>query len=55
MELTLPRHRPPPCLPTSIMPNGEQSPFYLEVQYEQFLQFKARSQLIRERGNQPII
>lgn len=37
-------------LPTSIMPNGEYSPFYLGVQYEQFLQFKARSQLIREGG-----
>ncbi|OAY58267.1 esterase [Manihot esculenta] len=37
-------------VPTSIIPNGGYSPFYLNVQYEQFLQFMSRSQIIREQG-----
>lgn len=37
-------------LPPSVIPNGGYSPFYLDVQYEQFLQFKSRSQIIREKG-----
>ncbi|KAF2291392.1 hypothetical protein GH714_023551 [Hevea brasiliensis] len=37
-------------IPTSIVPNGGYSPFYLDVQYEQFLQFISRSQIIREKG-----
>ncbi|XVE60327.1 hypothetical protein DITRI_Ditri05aG0120100 [Diplodiscus trichospermus] len=37
-------------LPDSIIPNGGFSPFYLDVQYSQFEQFKSRSQMIREQG-----
>ncbi|XP_057428034.1 GDSL esterase/lipase ENOD8-like [Lotus japonicus] len=37
-------------LPTSVMPNGRSSPFFLELQYVQFQQFKSRSQFIREQG-----
>ncbi|GLT53163.1 hypothetical protein SLA2020_264530 [Shorea laevis] len=38
-------------LPAIIIPaGGGFSPFYLDVQFEQFLQFKARSQLIRQKG-----
>ncbi|KAJ8762846.1 hypothetical protein K2173_022975 [Erythroxylum novogranatense] len=33
-------------LPTSIIPNGGFSPFYLDVQFEQFQQFKQRSRMI---------
>ncbi|GLT69539.1 hypothetical protein SLA2020_416830 [Shorea laevis] len=37
-------------LPAIIIPaGGGFSPFYLDVQFEQFLQFKARSQLIRQK------
>lgn len=35
---------------TSIIPNGGFSPFYLDVQYYQFTEFKNRSQIIRKRG-----
>ncbi|CAK7346979.1 unnamed protein product [Dovyalis caffra] len=37
-------------LPTSIVPNGGFSPFYLAVQYAQFIRFNATSQLIRKQG-----
>ncbi|XP_021284512.1 esterase-like [Herrania umbratica] len=37
-------------LPDRIIPNGGFSPFYLNLQYSQLVQFKSRSQLIRERG-----
>ena len=37
-------------LPTSIIPAGTFSPFYLDVQYSQFLQFKFRSHLLRQKG-----
>ncbi|XP_062023010.1 esterase-like isoform X2 [Rosa rugosa] len=37
-------------LPDLILPAGEFSPFYLDIQYMQFLQLKSRSQLIRHRG-----
>ncbi|EEF48396.1 Esterase precursor, putative [Ricinus communis] len=36
-------------LPTSIIPNGGFSPFYLDVQYQQFVQFIYRSKMIREK------
>ena len=35
---------------TSITPAGTFSPFYLYVQYSQFLQFKFRSHLLRQKG-----
>ncbi|XVF36906.1 hypothetical protein REPUB_Repub19eG0099100 [Reevesia pubescens] len=37
-------------LPDMIIPNGGFSPFYLDLQYSQFVQFKNRSQIIREQG-----
>ncbi|XWS21622.1 hypothetical protein CRYUN_Cryun30bG0070300 [Craigia yunnanensis] len=37
-------------LPNRIIPNGGFSPFYLDLQYLQFEQFKSRSEMIRERG-----
>ncbi|KAM5564204.1 hypothetical protein ABKV19_018696 [Rosa sericea] len=37
-------------LPDLILPAGGFSPFYLDIQYVQFLQLKSRSQLIRHRG-----
>ncbi|KAJ8762884.1 hypothetical protein K2173_023013 [Erythroxylum novogranatense] len=37
-------------LPTRIIPNGGFSPFYLDVQFEQFQQFKQRSRMIERRG-----
>ncbi|PRQ26542.1 putative alpha-L-fucosidase [Rosa chinensis] len=37
-------------LPDLILPAGQFSPFYLDIQYMQFLQLKSRSQLIRHRG-----
>ncbi|XP_004292697.1 PREDICTED: esterase-like isoform X1 [Fragaria vesca subsp. vesca] len=38
-------------LPDKVMPPvGGYSPFYLDIQYMQFLQLKSRSQLIRQRG-----
>ncbi|XWS25140.1 hypothetical protein CRYUN_Cryun27aG0045000 [Craigia yunnanensis] len=37
-------------LPDTIIPNGGYSPFYLDLQYSQFEQFKSRSEMIRERG-----
>ena len=38
-------------LPNTIIPNGGGfSPFYLDLQYSQFEQFKSRSEMIRERG-----
>ncbi|XP_062023011.1 esterase-like [Rosa rugosa] len=37
-------------LPDLIIPAGGFSPFYLDIQYVQFLQLKSRSQLIRHRG-----
>ena len=37
-------------LPTSITPAGTFSPFYLYVQFSQFLQFKFRSHLLRQKG-----
>ena len=37
-------------LPTSIIPAGGFSPFYLDLQYDQFVQFKSRTQQIRKRG-----
>ncbi|KAF8404089.1 hypothetical protein HHK36_008969 [Tetracentron sinense] len=37
-------------LPENIIPGGGFSPFYLEVQYEQFMQFKSRSQIIKKQG-----
>ncbi|KAG5250870.1 esterase [Salix suchowensis] len=37
--------------PSPIIPaDGGYSPFYLDVQYQQFLQFKERSQIIRKQG-----
>lgn len=36
--------------PISIIPNGGFSPFYFDVQYYQFTEFKNRSQIIRNRG-----
>jgi hypothetical protein len=38
--------RPPP----SIIPQGGFSPFYLDVQYTQFRDFKPRTQFIRQQG-----
>nr|XP_012570621.1 uncharacterized protein LOC101514585 [Cicer arietinum] len=38
--------RPPP----SIIPQGGYSPFYLDVQYTQFKDFKPRTQFIRQQG-----
>uniref|UniRef100_A0A7N2R555 Uncharacterized protein n=1 Tax=Quercus lobata TaxID=97700 RepID=A0A7N2R555_QUELO len=37
-------------LPTSITPAGTFSPFYLYVQYSQFLHIKFRSHLLRQKG-----
>ncbi|RVX22387.1 Esterase [Vitis vinifera] len=37
-------------LPTSIIPAGGFSPFYLDLQYDQFVQFKSRTLKIRKRG-----
>jgi hypothetical protein len=38
-------------LPKIIMPaKGGYSPFYFDVQYLQFVQFKIRSQIIRQEG-----
>ncbi|KAE8077454.1 hypothetical protein FH972_016016 [Carpinus fangiana] len=37
-------------LPAQIIPAGGFSPFYLNIQYSQFEQFKSRSQMIREKG-----
>jgi len=38
--------RPPP----SVLPQGGFSPFYLDVQYTQFREFKPRTQFIRHQG-----
>ncbi|XP_061341930.1 GDSL esterase/lipase ENOD8-like [Gastrolobium bilobum] len=40
--------RPPPS--SSIIPRGRFSPFYLEVQYTQFREFKPRTRFIRHQG-----
>ncbi|KAG2708994.1 hypothetical protein I3760_05G218700 [Carya illinoinensis] len=37
-------------LPSRIIPAGGFSPFYLDIQYSQFEQFKERSQIIRRQG-----
>ncbi|GMY06778.1 esterase-like isoform X1 [Fagus crenata] len=37
-------------LPINITPRGGFSPFYLDIQYSQFGQFKNRSQIIRQKG-----
>ncbi|KAH1213364.1 Esterase [Glycine max] len=37
-------------LPTSIIPQGGFSPFYLDIQYTQFRDFKSRTQFIRHQG-----
>ncbi|XP_059433933.1 esterase-like [Corylus avellana] len=37
-------------LPAQIIPGGGFSPFYLNIQYSQFVQFKSKSQTIREKG-----
>ncbi|XVF36909.1 hypothetical protein REPUB_Repub19eG0099400 [Reevesia pubescens] len=37
-------------LPQSIIPSGQSSPFFLRLQYLQFAQFKARSQMIIRQG-----
>ncbi|KAF5450725.1 hypothetical protein F2P56_031052 [Juglans regia] len=37
-------------LPSRIIPAGGFSPFYLDIQYSQFVQFKERSQIIRRQG-----
>ncbi|KAL6210270.1 hypothetical protein ACLB2K_015503 [Fragaria x ananassa] len=37
-------------LPHLILPQAGFSPFYVDIQYLQFLQLKSRSQLIRQRG-----
>ena len=37
-------------LPTSIIPAGTYSPIYLDVEYSEFVQFKFRSQVIRQKG-----
>uniref|UniRef100_A0A2N9F541 Esterase n=1 Tax=Fagus sylvatica TaxID=28930 RepID=A0A2N9F541_FAGSY len=37
-------------LPINIIPRGGFSPFYLDIQYSQFGQFKNRSQIIRQKG-----
>jgi hypothetical protein len=38
-------------LPTTIIPaRGGYSPFYLDIQYSQFVQFQNRSQRLREKG-----
>ncbi|XP_041010261.1 esterase-like [Juglans microcarpa x Juglans regia] len=37
-------------LPSGIIPAGGFSPFYLDIQYSQFVQFKERSQIIRRQG-----
>ncbi|GMY06775.1 esterase-like isoform X1 [Fagus crenata] len=37
-------------LPINIIPRGGFSPFYLNIQYSQFGQFKNRSQIIRQKG-----
>nr|XP_028949643.1 esterase-like isoform X1 [Malus domestica] len=37
-------------LPNSVIPSGGFSPFFLDIQYMQFMQFKSRSRLIRQRG-----
>ncbi|KAK8549082.1 hypothetical protein V6N13_054160 [Hibiscus sabdariffa] len=37
-------------LPNRIIPRGGFSPFYLDLQYLQFEQFKSRSQMIRKQG-----
>ncbi|KAM1837627.1 hypothetical protein EV1_019191 [Malus domestica] len=36
-------------LPNSVIPSGGFSPFFLDIQYMQFMQFKSRSRLIRQR------
>ncbi|RDX90173.1 hypothetical protein CR513_27992 [Mucuna pruriens] len=37
-------------LPPSVIPQGGFSPFYLDIQYTQFREFKARTQFIRHHG-----
>ncbi|KAL5558405.1 hypothetical protein UlMin_034616 [Ulmus minor] len=37
-------------LPSQVIPNGGFSPFYLDVQYTQFVRLKSPSQAIRNRG-----
>ncbi|KAM3762618.1 hypothetical protein ACB098_01G361000 [Castanea mollissima] len=37
-------------LPTSIIPAGTFSPIYLDVEYSEFVQFKFRSQELRQKG-----
>ncbi|EEF48393.1 Esterase precursor, putative [Ricinus communis] len=37
-------------LPFSIIPSGSSSPFFLDIQLLQFMQFKNRSQIIRKQG-----
>ncbi|XP_038714985.1 uncharacterized protein LOC120008668 [Tripterygium wilfordii] len=37
-------------LPSRIIPGGGFSPFYLTIQYDQFIQFKRRSQMVRKKG-----
>ncbi|XP_050251220.1 esterase-like isoform X3 [Quercus robur] len=37
-------------LPTSIIPAGTYSPIYLDVEYSEFVQFKFRSQALRQKG-----
>ncbi|XP_050223347.1 GDSL esterase/lipase ENOD8-like [Mercurialis annua] len=37
-------------LPSSIIPNGLSSPFFLEVQYLQLVQFRLKSQVIKKQG-----
>ena len=41
-------------LPINIIPRGGFSPFYLDIQYSQFGQFKNRSQIIRQKGKMGI-
>ncbi|KDP37393.1 hypothetical protein JCGZ_08404 [Jatropha curcas] len=37
-------------LPSSIIPSGSYSPFFLDIQFLQFMQFKNRSRTIRKQG-----
>lgn len=39
-------------LPPSVIPRGGFSPFYLDVQYTQFREFKRRTQFIRHQGKE---
>ncbi|KAA8538471.1 hypothetical protein F0562_027983 [Nyssa sinensis] len=38
------------ALPQTVIPVGNYSPFYLDAQYWQFMQFKQRSQIIKKTG-----